>query len=520
MDKIDGAFLIKMIERATENLELKKEIINSLNVFPVPDGDTGTNLLFTLRSPLSYFLKARPPDLDDVLKILSRETLYGARGNSGIILAAFFEGFSSANRGLKELKARNIKIGFKKGTNVAYKTIFHPVEGTMLTAIKSASLYMEESEGDDIVSLFEMAYKGAEKATDESPELLPVLKEAGVVDAGAEGFLTILEGFLAALLNQDLPLFPERHFEVAKFDTKVSAASSSKYCLEFVLLGDVEIQRLQEELKKMGSSLGILKRGKASHIHIHTDFPEKVLSYVKSFGGVERVKQDLLPVVEEESEFKDRDFEVLALVPGRGFAGIFKELGADAVLIFPKVKPSVLDIENAVRNLKGSKVILLPNDGDVIPVALEVENLLKARVKVIPTSSVPEGISTLLVLNEKPEEKEIREAISSTRSAKITKAIRDGKRNNGIVYKKGDFVALYKKRIVTTSPDLSECLMKLLGEMEAERASLVHLFKGEPLSDKEVQQIEKKLNEEFKGTEIQIYDGGQPIYHFIVGVYQ
>lgn len=520
MEKLGALHLIKMVEKACQNLKLKKEIINSLNVFPVPDGDTGTNLYFTLSSPLSVLLKSPPKDLNTVLKILSRETLYGARGNSGIILASFLEGFSSVNFGHKNLKVNDVKRGFKSGSKTAYKTMLHPVEGTMLTAIRSASEAMDREDTNDVLSLFEVAYTYAEKATDDSPNLLPVLKEAGVVDAGAEGFLTILEGFLAALLKKDLPLFPERHFEVAKFDSKISKRSSLKYCLEFVLLGDVEVKKLQQELKKLGGSVGILKRGKASHVHIHTNFPDKVLSYVKDLGGIENIKKDLLPIFEEEDQQSKRKFKVLALAPGRGFVEIFKELGANAVLIFTQVKPSVMDIENAVKNLNTQKILLLPNDGDTIPVALEVADLMGEKVKVIPTSTVPEGISTLLVLDESPNEEEIREAIISTKSAKITRAIREGKGSRGLFYKKGDFVALSEKKVIASSPDLNECLTNLLEEFDAKNASLIQLFWGEPLDGLNLKNIEEKLKAELKGPDIQIYEGGQPIYHFIVGVYQ
>jgi hypothetical protein len=510
MDEMGVATFLKMLEGALFNLSRQRNLLNALNIYPVPDGDTGNNLYHTLNFALNYLFKCKPHHIGEALELLSLKSHQGARGNSGIILASFFEGFHEANRKKEKLEPIDIKKGFEKGTEVAYSTILHPVEGTMLTAIRYAWEEMVRG-GRDIVQLFRLACIGARRASDESVNLLPPLREVGVVDAGAEGFFVILEGFLAGLEKKDPPLLGERRLNLPVEGLVASRSTGGRFCMVVELSADPPVEVVMSVLKE-ASSVGILGRKGNYKIHLHTDAPDQVVEALRRLGEVLEVRREELPIVEDKIQSMG-EAKLLALVPGDGFKEFFSELGAEAYDYRMGEKPSLKELEDLIRGMEG-RILFLPNDSDIVPVAIQLQEIFGDKVKVIPTTSVPEGIMAILSLGQSLDLKSLKDILRETKCGKVALAERDGHN-----YKKGDYVGIFEKGIVAVSNDPGECLLSLLEVMDARSASLIHIFVGEPLKVQELKDLESFVRSRFGGVEVQVYKGGQPIYHFIVGVY-
>ncbi len=513
-----------MILAACANLEAKKARINDLNVFPVPDGDTGTNMWLTMKAVADSLASSRRSSLGAVLSALSRQSLLGARGNSGVILAQFFDGFAGSLARKPSITADALAAAFSEGTRRAYRALKDPVEGTILTVMKAASETARKlKDHDDLNRVLRKVFKRAAEAQDRTPELLPVLKEAGVVDAGGEGFVTILEGFLASLEDRELNRRTARRIRSVDHKGEPwSMSTEDRYCLEFVLRGEaVPVGPLRRELGEFAESVIVARTGNLVKVHLHTQDPDRALALGEKHGEVCHVKLDDMKEMHTETLFPAK-VGAVAVVRGEGFERIFRELGVSrAVPGGDSMNPSVEQILRAVQETPATKVIVLPNDPDVHMAAKEAAKLSPKRVHVLPTTSLPEGVAAMVSFD--PEQglaanrRAMREAIKRVTPGKVTRAVRDGS-DHGIRFRKGEFIGLSGRSILAAAKSAEECTVELVRRLATQDTQVVAVYSGTEISKRRASGLVRRLREAFPGLEVQLYEGGQSHYAYIIGL--
>ncbi len=535
MNTINGINLRLMLQNGSNNLNNHRNEIDALNVFPVPDGDTGTNMSMTFTSGVKDALTQSSDDLSVIAKTLSKGLLMGARGNSGVILSQIFRGFYQALDGKTEATTNDLANAFLQGSQVSYKAVMRPVEGTILTVIRESSEmakhYLDKNPETTINEYMTILCEEAQKSLDYTPELLPVLKEVGVVDSGGAGLVKVLEGFKVALEGNVIEALEGlEEVEMTSFD---GGHEEFGYCTEFIIrlnheaLNTFKEEKLRQSLSKLGDSIVVVQDEDVVKVHVHTLTPGDALNIAQRYG--EFVKLKIENMQEQHSEIADRDkpaekkkFAIVAVAAGLGLVSLFKEYRADKVIEGGQtMNPSTEDFVAVIKDLNAEHIFVLPNNSNIILAAQQAQQVLEnENIHVLPAKTIPEGLAACMLFN--PEVSidenldEMQEAIDHVKTGQITYAIKDTT-FEGVDIAEGDYMAIYGKEIVSANKDKTEVTNSLIDKMIDEDSEIVTILVGEGVEDSEVEAIEEYINENYD-VEVEVQRGDQPVYSLIFGV--
>ncbi len=544
---IDGVLLKKALEGAAALLEANKEEINSLNVFPVPDGDTGTNMSLTMKSALKQGMAIEEDNCYKIALATSQGSLMGARGNSGVILSQLFRGFANALKGKSTIDTITLAEGLKQASETAYKAVMKPTEGTILTVARECGefAYSIRKEEKDILQFLIKVIEHGNKSLARTPDLLPVLKQAGVVDAGGKGFMYILQGAFNGLsgIEPSVQLTLEDASTVKEYHRKPIDTDNIEfgYCTEFMINSShSDIESFRNELAIQGDSLMVVGGEGLIKVHIHTNNPGEVLQKALSLGELTDIKIDNMKYQHEEVLLKeelkleelkredaskakitelDKEYSFVSISIGEGVDQVFKSLNVDFVVPGGQtMNPSTEDILSAVESTSGKNVIILPNNGNIILAAEQVKYVTDRNVSVLNTKSIPEGISALLAFNEDltldENMENMTEAIKTVLTGQITYAVRDTEFNNTKI-NKDDIIGLAHGDIVTKGTEINTVSLELIQDMMTEDISIITIFYGSDLEADYTEELVKKLEEKYSDLDIELVYGGQPLYYYI-----
>lgn len=550
MKNIDGKLFKEMVVTGAIVLHNNHPEIDALNVFPVPDGDTGTNMSLTFSAGASEIEKLDSTDIYEVAKKLSKGLLMGARGNSGVILSQIFRGVSMAFEGKKEVNAVELAQAFKNGAKVAYKAVMRPVEGTILTVIREASdaVVQYAQEGMEIEDVFSYFVKEAEESLERTPELLPVLKEVGVVDSGGAGLLLVFTGFMAALAGEEIERVEIKNDSTkeALVDVESDGEEGYGYCTEFIFRLDpgkikaFKEESLRNELERLpGNSIVVVQDEDIVKVHVHTLKPGNALNTAQRYGEFIKLKIENMqeqhnsileanatpaakatPIVPKQEE---KEVAIISVAAGDGIKDMFLELHCDYVVSGGQtMNPSAEDIVQAIRDVHAKHVIILPNNSNIVMTAQQAAIILEDEVdvQVIPTKTIPQGLSACIMYNPEVslEENldEMNDAIASVKTGQVTFAIKDTN-IDGVDIKANQYMALCEKEITACVPSKVEALKETLKGLVDDDSEIITLIYGEDVSDEEVEEIEAYVEDTYE-AELECVNGKQPVYSFIVGV--
>ncbi|MFS0656062.1 DAK2 domain-containing protein [Bacillus sp. 179-C3.3 HS] len=549
---LDGHSFAKMILAGAHHLSQNAQIVDALNVFPVPDGDTGTNMNLSMTSGAKAVEETNTDHIGKVGVALSKGLLMGARGNSGVILSQLFRGFSKHIEQKATIDAKEFALALQAGVDTAYKAVMKPIEGTILTVAKDAAkkAVAVSATEDQIDRVLELTIEEARASLDRTPDLLPVLKEVGVVDSGGKGLLYVYEGFLASLKGEELPsktaslptlkeLVSAEHHKSAQSHMNTEDIEFG-YCTEFMVKFEDDKQAFEEnafreELSEFGDSLLVVSDETLAKVHIHAEEPGEVLSYAQRYGSlinmkIENMREQHSSIVNEETNHspapiaasEKQRFGVVSVAMGEGIADLFKSIGASVVIEGGQtMNPSTEDIVKAIDSIHAETVFILPNNSNIVMAAKQAATVSSREVVVIPTKTVPQGMSALLSLNETASNEEneaaMLEAIDHVKSGQITYAVRDTQ-IDGIDIAKGDYMGLLNGKITLTAKNQLDAAKELLSQMVTEDDEIVTIIKGEDASSEEMDALEAFIEKSFEDVELEIHDGKQPLYSYILAV--
>lgn len=538
--KIDGTTIKTMIISGANNLENNKNMVNSLNIFPVPDGDTGTNMSLTMSSAVKEINSLKTIDVNSVFEAAANGTLMGARGNSGVILSQIFRGFAKGIKSHNELSIASLADSFMEGSNTAYKAIMKPTEGTILTVIRETAEFAINSKDKytDLVVFLEALIQKANQVLDKTPELLPVLKNAGVVDAGGKGLICILDGMLHALKTNLMlelveggnPMEEEQSNAQTYFNPEDITFG---YCTEFFIKTEaIDLEEYKDILRDMGDSQVVVGGAGIVKVHIHTNNPGKVLETALEYGELSKIKIDNMreqhkelyvemPVA-EEIQSEPEKYGVVAVAMGEGIASIFRDLGVNEIIEGGQtMNPSTEDIVKSINRINAENIIILPNNSNIILAANQAKSLTDCNVIVAPTKTIPQGIAALMALDYDKEAednvKKIDRAISSVKTGLITYAVRNSTYDD-INIEEGNILGLVEGKIKKVGVTVPEVFKTLLEEMTDEDSSLVSIYYGSETSEEEAEQLAAYIQETYPQYEVDMHYGGQPLYYYIISV--
>lgn len=543
--KINGRDFSNMIKNASNALEKQKEYVNSLNVFPVPDGDTGTNMSLTFKAAAREIESLEDKGIGEVSKKLAKGALMGARGNSGVILSQILRGMAKGLENAEEATIEEIKNSFVEGSNFAYKAVMRPTEGTILTIIRAAGEAAICSEAENIVELLEEICEESKRTLDRTPEMLPQLKQAKVVDAGGMGLLIILRGMLEALKNKgevslinDLEGESENNYDIPELNMSPEDIKFG-YCTEFIILDEVkDIPKFKDFLESHGDSLVLVGLEDITKVHVHTNDPGAVLSKAVTFGALSKIKienmreqhRSLLgidensnDVVAEEIKAEPKAYGFVTVARGNGISSIFKDLGVDEVIEGGQtMNPSTEDIVNSINKINAEVVFVLPNNKNIIMAATQAVDLIDdKKVIVIPTKTIPQGITAITMFNPdgaaEENESSMNETIETVTSGSVTYAVKDTE-DDGRAIKEGDILGLLEGKISEIGQDVYAVCKKLIENMVDEDSELITIFYGEDCEEDKVDQLVTELEEAYPDMDVQCFNGEQPLYYFITSV--
>lgn len=555
---LDGKRFAEMVIQGANHLAANAKLVDSLNVFPVPDGDTGTNMNLSMTSGAKEVKNNVNEHIGKVGVALSKGLLMGARGNSGVILSQLFRGFSKAIESKSTISGKDFAAALDSGVETAYKAVMKPVEGTILTVAKdSAKMGVQASQNsDDIIVILEEVLKEAKASLKRTPDLLPVLKEVGVVDSGGQGLVFVYEGFLAELKGEKLPNSPEALPSMgdmvnAEHHKNVQGHISSEeivygYCTEFMVRFEEDKvakypfieEKFRNDLSRYGDSLLVIADEDVVKVHIHSEQPGNVLTYGQRYGNLINMKIDNMrlqhsnivgkthtPLVTEQpqSPKEKQEYGIVTVSMGPGIADLFKSIGAQAVIEGGQtMNPSTEDIVKAVKQVNAKKVFILPNNKNIIMAAKQAADVAEDEdIYVIPSKTVPQGLSALLAFNPVGEvaanEAAMVEALQHVKSGQITFAVRDTQ-IDGLEIEKDDFMGIAEGKIVVKNKNKLKVAEDLLSHMVDEDSEILTILSGEDVTEEEVNTVAAFAEENFPDVEVEIHNGGQPLYSFIFSI--
>ncbi|MCE5195594.1 MAG: DAK2 domain-containing protein [Negativicutes bacterium] len=547
-DFLDADDLCRMYFAAANQLLKQRDQINALNVFPVPDGDTGTNMYLTLKSAVDELSAMDHLTVGKVTGAISMGALMGARGNSGVILSQLFRGFSRQMENKEKINTGDYAKAMQEGVNAAYKAVMRPTEGTILTVAKEAAkeALVNARSHKDFVVFFELIVKKSEEALQKTPSQLAVLKQAGVVDAGGAGLLAIYQGFLQGISGKggeiELPVEEKPQSSsptsVAQSVVQNSAEIEFAYCTEMIILGEkLDQDHLLQELTPLGDSLMVVGDPKILKVHVHTNHPGKALEYALAMGNLSRVKVEnmreqhhhLLLQNEEQTAAGEtaapvtemKSAGVAAVAAGSGLIDIFHSLGVDFVVEGGQtMNPSTEDIVKAIGQVPAEHVFVLPNNKNIILAAEQAAGLSEKKVYVVPTKNVPQGIASLLAFSPESTDyaamqQAMLQAANLIRTGQVTHAVRNST-VQGQVIAEGDYLALCEDDIVGSGSDMEIVLKLLLNSLLRDHPEIITIYYGEEVSQTEAEALQKQLQADYPDLEVELYYGGQPVYYYIL----
>jgi len=535
---IDGAAFRRMVISAAAAIENNKQPINELNVFPVPDGDTGTNMSMTLNAAAADLRKADEPTLTKAADITSSAMLRGARGNSGVILSLLFRGFSKAFKGLEEADGVQLAEALQTGVEAAYRAIMKPTEGTILTVsrVSAAAAARAAEENNCFETVLEAAIASAETALAETIDQNPVLKKAGVVDAGGKGYLVILEGMMASLQGNDIvaSAASTEAKDAADFSDFNTEDIKFAYCTEFIVAreNDRDPAILQEYLQGIGDSQVMVPDDDIIKVHVHTNEPGNVLTQALMYGSlltvkIENMREQHTEKVMSEAEMApvvaapEKKYGVVSVCAGEGLVEAFRDLGVDNMVEGGQtMNPSTQDILSAINATPAEIVYVLPNNKNIIMAAEQAVPLSEKKVIVIPTKTVPQGITAMLTFDADMEEEDLTEALKDSFSGVDTLQITYAARNSdfdGHEIKAGEYLGLYNGALFGNGPDIKKLLTSMAERIHEEGKELVTIFYGADISKKDANSMALPIFEKFcPDAEISLIYGGQPVYYYLI----
>jgi len=535
---INGHDLREMFTAATNWLEKSASDIDALNVFPVPDGDTGTNMLLTMRSSVEEAYRAPDQSVSQVIQAMAKGALMGARGNSGVILSQIWHGLAKTLSEKEIIDGGDLAEALLQASKTAYKGLSEPVEGTILTVIReAASAAQQMARGNDnIVSILEATVNAARKSV-ANTALLPVLREAGVVDAGGQGLYTVLEGALAylrgkvGLIEFSKPEMIASSIPVttAPLQMKVEEEVPFGYCTEFLIKGEnLDPGELRETLTDRGQSLIVVGDESTIRVHIHTLDPDNIINYANSLGMLENIsirnmdEQHENFLVMKRGRIPAVDMAIVAVIAGDGLVDVFISLGVSGIVHGGQtMNPSTMDILQAVESVPSDKVIILPNNKNVVLTAQQVESLTTKSVRIVPTETIAQGVTTLVAFN--PEDdfeanaQAMTEAKSTVKTIEITRATRSA-RLNGLDIKKDQAIGLLDGELLAAGDEPGDVICELLTRIDLTEASIITIYYGADTVEAEAQQVGAGIHQQHPSLEVEVVNGGQPHYNYIVSV--
>lgn len=547
--------LAKMFLAGAQNIEAKKEYINELNVFPVPDGDTGTNMSLTIMAAAKEVAALDKPTMKDLAKAISSGSLRGARGNSGVILSQLLRGFTKAIREEEEIDVQGLAAACSRARETAYKAVMKPKEGTILTVASGISEKAAQmaQETDDLEVFIPAVIEYAEEVLKKTPEMLPVLKEAGVVDSGGQGLLEVIKGAYDAFLGKEI-----RYSEIAPTSSGVSVKAAPGdeadikfgYCTEFIILTEKEFtdkdeHEFKEYLSSIGDSIVCVADDDVVKIHVHTNDPGLAIQKALGFGQLSRMKidnmreehqekliRDAQKVAAEQSEKEKEEketqeprkpFGFITVSIGEGINGIFKELGADYVIEGGQtMNPSTEDMLNAVDQVNADTIFILPNNKNIVLAANQAKALVEDKeIIVIPTRTVPQGITALINFmadaDAKTNEETMLEEIENVKTGQVTYAVRDTHIDNKEIHE-GDIMGIGDHGILAVGREIEETALELLKGLVDETTELISIYYGEEVREEDAEDFIAKVEETYPDADVDAHFGGQPIYYYVLAV--
>lgn len=557
---IDGLLLKKMIINGAYELENNKVMVNALNVFPVPDGDTGTNMSATMLSAVSEIEKKEEQKAYVIADAAAMGSLMGARGNSGVILSQLMRGFAKLLKGKKTIDTKDFAGALKEGANTAYRAVMKPTEGTILTVARETGDHAIEiaAAQEGVVEFLEKVLEAAEQSLARTQEMLPVLKQAGVVDAGGKGLLMIYHGFLKAAQGIAVSLkhqnTSEQQDELLE-DDRINAAQSMlrtedihfAYCTEFFIKADhPDLDAFKGIIQHYGDSIVVVGTETLVKAHIHTNEPGTVLNEAIKLGEltkikIENMKEQHRSILNESDENTktegsgkeappqvplnvnvEKEYGIVTVAAGDGVISIFKDLGVDVVIEGGQtMNPSTSDIVKAIESITAKNIIVLPNNGNIVMAAEQARDVVDKNVTVIPTKSVPQGITAVITMNPdaamQDNEKDITKAIARVKTGQVTYAVRDTVFNE-VEIKEGNYLGIFNGKLISASTDLNQITKALLDSMVDEESELITVLYGNNLTEADTEQLKIYAQESFSKCDISFNYGGQPLYYYIISV--
>lgn len=532
----DGQDFKQLIGAGMSWLERHKAAINSLNVFPVPDGDTGTNMYLTLQAAWQEIAAKREDTVSSIAHAVAHGALMGARGNSGVILSQLFRGMAQALDGHRTMGPRVFAQALQQASATAYKAVIRPVEGTILTvARKAADAGAQAAETEpSFFNLLARVVAAAGDAVADTPSELPVLAEAGVVDAGGQGFFVILEGMLRCLRGEELAGSPLTE-EAMEMIQPMELEEGYGYDVQFILHGkNLDVDNIRSKIDAMGDSTLVVGGSTTVKVHVHTPNPGDPLNYAASIGSLSRIIVENMqeqyqefvkshtPAPPQPKTAPPSGIAVIAVVPGDGLAKVYLSLGSRAIVPGGQtMNPSTEDLLKAIAEVESEEVIILPNNKNVVLTAEQASKMAKSKVRVVPSKTIPQGIGALLAFNYQGDLETnvsaMEEALSSVRTGEITRAVRSVK-IDGIKVKKGQIIGLLDGQLTAAGDKYDEVLLKLLEEVDAGEMEIITLYFGEDSSREEAEAMGTLISSQYPEQEVEIVEGGQPHYPFILSV--
>jgi uncharacterized protein len=536
MQHLEANDFKSMITAGAHMLEINKEIINEMNTFPVPDGDTGTNMSLTMRYALKEISKVSEDSVALVAAALANGSLLGARGNSGVILSQIFRGFSKGLEGKATVGPKEFAAAMQNGVDTAYRAVMKPVEGTMLTIARESAKMAKTSSGrgNDFIQVLRDVLAHAEAVLEKTPDMLPVLKEAGVVDAGGKGLIHIYEGFLMHLMGEEVPdTLPPAEEKTMQTPQAIFSTADIQfaYCTELMVRGEhLYPDGIRDRISNLGDSVLSVGDEAVVKIHIHTNSPGKVLEICVEYGSLHSIKIDNMHDQHQELMVEEtpappvvvKGQAVVAVSAGDGLAKIFASLGvAQVVQGGQTMNPSTEDILQAVKSLPHKEILILPNNKNIVMAAKQVPELVDKDIRVVETRTVPEGIAAMLAFStEEPLDENaiaMDKARKEVKSGQVTFAVCDS-RVGGQEIHENDIIGIFGDEIAVVGQDVNQAVKDLIFKMAGDNDEIITLYYGESVDEETASALTEELAALFAGKDVELYQGGQPFYYYIISV--
>lgn len=547
MKSLDGIKFAEMVQMGAHHLYQNAAYVDSLNVFPVPDGDTGTNMNLSMTSGADETEANVSAHIGKTAQALSKGLLMGARGNSGVILSQLFRGFGKAIEKEAEIDAKGLANAFQAGVDTAYKAVMKPVEGTILTVAREAAakgVEVAETE-EDMIVLMEAFIEEAKQSLNRTPDLLPVLKEVGVVDSGGQGLLFVYEGFLASMKGEPLPeknesslddLINAEHHRVQDFmDT---SDIEFGYCTEIMVRFEedkspFDEEQFRQELNPMGDSLLVISDDEIAKVHIHSETPGAVLAAGQKYGSLIKIKVDNMreqhsaivndaPQAPAKQQKTKVPYAIVTIAMGEGVSNLLRSIGASYVIEGGQtMNPSTEDIVKAVKEIGAERVLILPNNKNIIMAAEQAAELLEIEAAVVPTKTIPQGMAAILAFNHaesvETNKANMTQGFAHVKTGQVTFAVRDTS-IDGVEIRKDDYMALAEGKIILSTPEMMDAAKKVLEGLMDEDSEIITIIYGEDATAEQAEELQNFIEENYPDAEVEIVEGKQSLYPFILSV--